>query len=86
MANAYKTRRHQFHAFRREFVRDSGITLTRQQSRLLSDLLKCVATCAAIEERSRCLGIIRSDGGANEIVATSIYDVLGYTRKKKDTP
>ena len=82
MDNFYKTRRHQFSAFRRAFVRESGVRLTQTQSRLLTKLLRDVAICACCEERSRAIDALRSGGGCREIVSVSVNDVLGYTRKE----
>ena len=69
----YETRKAQMQSFARRFKRGK-VSLAK----VLADA--CI--CGAVEERFRCLDIIRDESNrinaAHEIVSRSVEDVLGY--------
>ncbi len=88
MTLTYKTRKHQFNDFAREFVKDAELKFTPAQNRKLHALIRDVAMCAAIEERYRTTQILNHSTVTgrvsiyDEIVSVSTLNVLGYKATK----
>ncbi len=84
MIKSHRTRKHQFNAFKREFISDAELKLTPRQTKLLHALVRNVAMCAAIEERFRTnhiLGESTAEGRVkiyDEIRKIGVLQVLGY--------